>query len=64
MRWNKVEKKKVQAGDTKDVRKFLLLPMCLEDEWRWLEMARYRAIVHDDDDARKQRYAAIYWLNP
>lgn len=39
MRWKVKMLKPVDINNTRVVRKFLFLPRCINDEWRWLEMA-------------------------
>jgi hypothetical protein len=39
MRWKKRNRPQPKTGDTRRVRRFLFLPLCLQGEWRWLEIA-------------------------
>ena len=39
MRWKQKSKRKIVTGDRRIRGVFLLFPMLLEREWRWLEMA-------------------------
>lgn len=39
MKWRKHTPK---HGDERTVRRFLLLPRCINGEWRWLELATIR----------------------
>ncbi len=43
MRWP--SKKIPQKGDIRVIKKFLFLPKCLDDEWRWLEIARIKQVA-------------------
>lgn len=45
MRWlvkNKFDN--VEVGDIRTITKFLIIPRCIEKEWRWLEKASYQQI--------------------
>lgn len=38
MRWPAKQRKRTPAiGDARTIRRFLLLPQCLDHEWRWME---------------------------
>ncbi len=39
MRWKKWKKTNPDVGEKRVVKRFLLWPTCLDDEWRWLEKA-------------------------
>ncbi len=45
MRFITAKKDKLIEGDTKEINKFLFIPMCLNNEWRWLERACVKQIV-------------------
>lgn len=43
MRWFEKEKfGNINVGDIRTVTKFLILPKCIGNEWRWLETASYQ----------------------
>lgn len=52
MRWKQHQKPTPKPGDTRFVTKFLLLPVCICGECRWLEKVtiqqRYRDVAWDD----------------
>lgn len=39
MRWKVRSKEEPELGETRLIRKFLLFPKRINDEWRWLERA-------------------------
>lgn len=39
MRWKKRKKSNPDIGAKRVVKRFLLWPTCLNDEWRWFEVA-------------------------
>ena len=48
MRWNTTPFPK--DGNTRIVTKFLLLPKCIKNEWRWLETATYEEVYRPGAD--------------
>jgi len=54
MRWTR---KGYQPGDARTKTGFLFLPLCVNDEWRWLERATWgEVLVVEDDGTREHRY--------
>jgi hypothetical protein len=45
MKW---KSKKLYAGESRIIRKFLLFPTCLSGEWRWLEYALIHQYTNKD----------------
>jgi len=41
MKWTNRKKQRPKEGDCRTVRRFLLLPKKIGDEWRWLETATW-----------------------
>lgn len=39
IKWKKKIKRDWREGDIRVVRRFLLWPVCIEDEWRWLGLS-------------------------
>jgi len=50
MRWQ--AKKKREVGDIKEEELFLIFPLCINGEWRWMETAtlRYECVEYVDYD--------------
>ena len=43
MRWEVKQKEIINSGDMKIFKKFLILPLSINDETRWLEKVKYLA---------------------
>ncbi len=54
MRW---PDKSNRVGDVRVVQGFLFIPKCIQDEWRWLEYAKWREICDADVGWR-----SVCWL--
>lgn len=46
MRWN--EKRKPRRWDRRTQSAFLVVPLCVQGEWRWLERAEWVEEFHQD----------------
>jgi hypothetical protein len=60
MRWKTPKKTYPNCGDKRRVTKFLLIPRCMGEEWRWLEKAtwtqEYQIFYYEDYNVGK-------WVN-
>lgn len=65
LKWKRRVKVDYREGDTRIVRPFLLWPMCIQDEWRWLGLAlikqkRVRGWCQPPDT---KGWSCLKWLN-
>ena len=71
MRWKKASQpKNHELGDIKIIWKFLLIPRCLNHEWRWLEYAyikckysRYKKYSYPGTYNIKKGWLAFKWID-
>lgn len=61
MRW---DWSKPRNGATRSRDGFLLLPRCIEGEWRWLERADWIERYEDGYGVRYSGWYATEWMNP
>lgn len=67
MRWNLKPKKPAKEGDTKEVRRFLFLPLVIGSDVRWLETAvvRYECYYGyaESGDFKVLKWRPVEFLN-
>jgi hypothetical protein len=59
MRWNNKPKPKV--GDTRIIERYLWLPKCINNEWRFFERVKYEQIYENSWD--ESYWTSTRWLN-
>jgi len=58
-------KARPKLGDTRIITKFLLLPMILNDEFRWLERATIKqrwGVWYPDEFGPEERWENVEWV--
>ena len=60
-KFNKIELP--EHGDTRVFRKFLFLPKCILNEWRWFEYATYEARLELINPPYFTYWVGVRWIN-
>lgn len=63
LKWKKRVKVDYREGDTRIVRRFLLWPVCIQDEWRWLGLAIIKQKLCGTFDYNSTGYRGFKWSN-
>lgn len=50
MRWGRITLDGPKVGDKREILSFLVIPKCINSEWRWLEWARWDEIYREGVD--------------
>lgn len=62
MRWIATRARGPRVGDSRIRRRFLLIPRCINGEWRWMERAAWRETYRSYWDS--SLWEKDWWINP
>jgi hypothetical protein len=68
MRWSYKEKPSRKEGTTRIITRFLLFPRQINQQWRWLEIAKIEQTYHnayftDNCDLISSWWEDTHWIN-
>ena len=63
MRWPYKSKPVIENGAERIVTVFLIFPLCVDWEWRWLELAKIRQKYHKAGSDSQGHWHGEWWSN-